>query len=194
MRPTNKSPRKNFIKWTSLLFGVCLIATCNYLSNNVDAFKCDLVNGSDHLPGWSNSKKEAIKRGTYVCDVIMTHKSNTFDKKYYLKPLKGWVENSWRRGFWYLTTNKDTGSDVSYRIMIDDSGDKRHWLARNDSGLKNGDEFLNYNTTYPPDQFEAYLNALPPSDTLYYNVLKQDTLDFKPENIEGVFRIVLFRH
>jgi hypothetical protein len=194
MMQPKQTLRRRVIKWTSILLLAGLIITCNYLSNKVDAFKCDIVHGSDHLPGWSNTKSEAIKRTTYVCAALLTYQP--FDKKspMQLKPLRGWVESSWRSGFWYLTTTKDTGSDINYRILIDDTGDKRHWLARSPLGTEMGEEFLNFNTTYPPDQFEAHVDRLPKSNTLYYNVLKKDTLDSTSKNIEGVMTIRLLRH
>lgn len=183
---------KKTVTWTSIIFGICIVITCN-LSNHVDAFKCDVVNGSDHLPGWSNTKEEAIRRKTYVCDVVLTYAAFDNDTSYNLKPLRGWVESSWRSGFWYLTTIKDTGANINYRIAVDDKGDKRNWIARNPAQTKFGEDVLNYNTGYPPDQFEAFRDMLPPSDTLYYNVLKKDTNDFRPENIKGKIRIVILK-
>ncbi|MBS1522215.1 MAG: hypothetical protein JST50_14530 [Bacteroidetes bacterium] len=191
MKP-KRSLLERTVIWTSVIFGICIVVTCN-LSNHVDAFKCDIVHGSDHLPGWSNSKEEAIKRKTYFCDVILNYESFDNDKTYDLKPLKGWVESSWRTGFWYLTTKKDTGKDISYRIVVPNSGDKRRWIVRNPAKGSYGEDVLNYDTGYPPDQFEALKDKLPSSDTLYYNVLKKDTIDFRPENIKGRIKIILLR-
>lgn len=171
----------------------CIIITCD-LSNHVDALKCDIVNGSDHLPGWSNSKEEAIKRATYVCDVILTHESFDDNISYKIKPLKGWIERSWRGGFWYMTTEKDTGDDISYRIIVDNKGDKRPWIVRNSGKTKYGGDFLYFNSNYPADQFEAFVDTLPSSGVLYYNVLKKDTMNFKPENVEGRMKIVILNH
>jgi hypothetical protein len=186
------SPLERTVKWCGIGFIACIIITCN-LSNHVDAFKCDIVNGNDNLQGWSNFKEEAIKRKTYVCDVNLNYEPFDNDKSYALKPLKGWVESSWRTGFWYLTTKKDTGKDISYRTVVDNNGDKRHWIVRNPTGSSYGEDVLNYDTGYPRDQFEALKDNLPSSDTLYYNVLKKDTIDFKPENIKGRIRIILLR-
>ncbi|MBS1527486.1 MAG: hypothetical protein JST19_17700 [Bacteroidetes bacterium] len=183
---------KKTFKWVGITSIACIIITCN-LSNHVDTFKCDIVNGSDHLPGWSNTKEEAIKRKTYVCDVILTYNGFDHDTTYALKPLKGWVESSWRTGFWYLTTSKDTGTDIFYRIIVDDKGDRRNWVARNPAHSRFGEDVLNYNTGYPPNQFEAFKDTLPASDTLYYNVFKKDTNDFSPENVKGKIRIVILR-
>ena len=191
MKP-KRSHLERTIIWSCTTFGICVVITCN-LSNHVDAFKCDIVHGSDNLPGWSNTKEEAIKRKTYICDVLLTYSAFENDTAYNLKPLKGWVEYSWREGFWYLTTKKDTGKDVSYRIAVVDSGDKKHWIARNPEHGSHGFDVLNFETGYPPNQIEAFKSELPPSDTLYYNVLKKDTLDFRHENIKGRIRIVLFR-
>jgi len=186
------SPLEKTVKWIGMAFVACVIITCN-LSNHVDAFKCDIVHGSDNLPGWSNTKQEAIKRKTYVCNTVLNYESFDNDNTYDLKPLQGWVESSWRAGFWYRTTKKDTGRDISYRIVVDNKGDKRQWIIRNPGSTSYGQDILNYDTGYPPDQFEAIKDKLPESDTLYYNVLKKDTNDFKPENLRGKIRIVILR-
>jgi hypothetical protein len=40
----------------------------------------------------------------------------------------------------------------------------------------------------------GHLDSLPSSDTLRYTVLKKDTFNFNPENIEGTLVLVLQRH
>ena len=192
MSKTRLTLRTRIIKWTIVLFVVCLIFTCNYLSSNVDEFKCDIVHGSDHLPGWSGSKSEAIKRKTFVCDLILTHTSFDNNKAYDLKPLKGWLESSWRDGFWYLTTTKDTGKDINYRLTIYDPGDNRNWKVINDEQNGYGDVMLQF---YKEDgQFQGFIDKHPLPDSLFYNVLKTDSLKFVKENIEGRFKIVLLKH
>jgi hypothetical protein len=191
MSKLKHDPLAKITSWIVVVLFAFIVVTCN-LSNRVDAFKCDIVHGSDHLPGWSNSKEEAIKRKTYVCDVMLSHYSLDNDQKYNLRPLRGWVESSWRSGLWYLTTTKDTGKDITYRVTIPNKGDKREWKIMNNEQGGYGYVALQYDKD--DGQFRDYIDKRPLPDTLFYNVLKKDRLNFKSENIEGRIRLIMLKH
>jgi hypothetical protein len=191
-----KRPKKSLFdrvkKWGGILFLVCLVITCN-LSNHVDSFKCDIVHGNDHLPSYSGTKEEAIHRKTFVCDIKPPTNPFKISDSHIITIEKGWIEQSWRDGFWYETTTKDTGKDISYHIVLQGhgfKGDLPGWAIMNNQKNGWGQVMLQYYGGY----LTGHLDSLPSSDTLRYTVLKKDTFNFNPENIEGTLVLVLQRH
>jgi hypothetical protein len=179
-------------RWGGILFLVCLVITCN-LSNHVDAFKCDVVHGSDHLPSYSATKEEAIHRKTYVCDIQVPSNPYKISATHIISIQRGWIEQSWRDGFWYETTTKDTGKDISYYIVLEcksDKGNLDDWTIMNNQ--KNG--WGQMGLGFYQGRLTGHIDTLPSSDTLRYTVLKKDTFNFNPENIEGTMVLVLRRH
>jgi len=186
-----KTLLRRVVNWSGILLIACLIITCN-LSNHVDAFKCDIVNGNDHLPGYSSTKAEAMHRGTYVCDVKFP--ANPFRVGNHILTLKQcWIEQSWRGGFWYETTTKDTGSDAYYNIIAVYTKEKSDTT---DLTIMNNKQTVHFGYVQLQDfrgELTGNIDSLPVSDTLRYNVLKRDTLDFRPGNIEGEIVLILQR-
>ena len=156
-------------------------------------FDFDIVNGSDHPNGYSSTKEEAIHRKTYICDVAFPSNPYSLSKKHTIYVQSGWVEHSWRGGFWYWTTTKDTGNDAYYNIVLICKKSKNDTT---DLVILNNQKSLLTGYVQLQDikgRITGSISSLPISDTLRYTVLKRDTVDFDAVNIEGILPIILKR-
>ncbi len=184
------------LKW---LLGIFISATVALfvLGNYIDTFRFDMLNGWDHLENYSQSKEEAIHRNTYVCDIklpIQPYKvSNT--RVLYFK--RGWIEQSWRGGFWYWTTHKDTGANFYYNIVLQCSKSKKDtvdWTIINKETSPHSGYMSLQDNMANLGTITGQLSSLPINDTLRYTVLKRDTIDFRPSNIDGTLVLILQKY
>jgi hypothetical protein len=176
-------------KWISFRLLIGLV-TLFYLGKYYPALDFDIVNGFSRHSGYSSTKEEAIHRKTYVCDVKLPHQPYNVSNTHIVSLRNGWIEQSWDGGFWHWTTYKDTGDDIIYHIVLDYTKSKldtSEWTICNKH-----DPTLGYVQLQDfRKQFTGNLSVLPKSDTLRYTVLKRDTIDFNPHNIEGELVLVL---
>ena len=168
-----------------VVFGLILLLPM--VSNK---FKFNIISGGEHLLSVSSSKEEAIKRGVYVCDVRLPYSPYKVNDTLKLSIKSGWIEKSWRSGYWYWTTIENNVG-YSIRIVSDLSESSNHdWIVRNNRSSRFGREGLGFHN----GNFGGSLDKLPESDTLHYNVLRKDTMDFSEQNILGQLMIILDRN
>lgn len=165
-----------------LLVGFCVLASYN------KNFQFNLIN--EGSSDYSQTKEEAIHRKTFVCDIEPSSNPYKISNSHVLYFSSGWVEQPWRDGFWYWTTKKDANSGYYNIILIyrKNKRDTTDWRIINkplpgSTGYVQLQDFKG--------RLTGTIDSLPISDTLRYTVLKRDTIDFRPNNIEGVLILVL---
>ena len=153
------------------------------------SLRYDFVKGGGGLSS-SVSKEEAIERGVYICDLefVSLHTSGIpidFDVK------EAWVEKMWRSGAWYWTTRPEKfGYQITlHTSLTENQKDKLH--LRNDrmSGVGGYEGVGCFG-----DDCMGTIKELPESDTLRYNLLQNDNIDFSEGNIIGEMILVLKRN
>jgi hypothetical protein len=174
----------------ALLLGIVILLILGHYDKTFDF---DIVDGSGPHAGSSQTKEEAIKRNTFVCDVKLPAQPYKVSNSHVLYLKSGWIEKSWTGGFWYWTTYIDT-NDFYYNIVLQCSKEKNDtidWTIINkETSPHSGYEQLQDNMSYL-GTITGELNSLPVNDTLRYTVLKHDTIDFHTSNIEGTLLILL---
>jgi hypothetical protein len=187
---TDLKRTKLFLWIAGMLFlfivGFCILASYD------QTFQFDLFNGGSS--DYSSTKEEAIHRKTFICDLETPSKPYRVSNSHILYVKSGWIERSWSSGFWFWTTNKDTGSNAYYNIILicnKSKQDTADWTIIN-KPKSDRDGYLQLQDI--KGHLTGTIDSLPTSDTLRYTVLKRDTIDFEYSNIEGVLTIVLRRN
>jgi hypothetical protein len=161
------------------------------LGNYLVAFRVTLLNIGK--ANYSETKDEAIHRNTFVCDLKLPAQPYKVSNTHILYLRSGWVEQSWRMGFWYWTTNKDT-DNFYYNIVLlctKAKGDRVDWTIINKETSPGSGYMSLQDDISHLGRITGIVNSLPVNDTLRYTVLKRDTIDFQPSNIEGTLVFLL---
>ncbi|MDB5154918.1 MAG: hypothetical protein JWR54_3669 [Mucilaginibacter sp.] len=188
-----KSRQAKLFLWIAGTLFLFIVGFC-VLANYNQTFQFYLFNA--YSANYSSTKEEAIHRKTFVCDLETPSNPFIVSGSHVLYVHSGWIEQPWSGGFWFWTTNKDTGSNAYYNIVLIGSKNKNDtsdWTIinkpkSNSSGYMQLQDDLNR-----LGRLTGTIDLIPISDTLRYTVLKRDTIDFTPGNIEGVLTIVLRR-
>jgi hypothetical protein len=184
-----KSKQIKLFSWIALTLFLFIVGFCVLASYN-QTFQFNIFNA--YSSEYSSTKEEAILRKTFVCDLKTPSTPFIVSNSHILYVHSGWIEQSWSGGFWFWTTNKDTGSNIYYNIILICSKsmqDTTEWTIIN-KHKSNG--YMQLQDI--KGRLTGTIDSLPVSDTLRYTVLKRDTIDFKPSNIEGVLTIVLHKN
>ena len=182
------------LKWTfgTLVISVVIIFV---LGHYYKTFDFDIVDGFGPHNGYSQTKEEAIERHTFICDVKLPSQPYRISSTKSIHLKRGWIEQSWTGGFWYWTTHIDK-DDLYYNLVLEcnkDNKDKTDWTIINNKYGGRGYESLQDNMSYL-GTITGELDSLPMKDTLRYNVLKRDTIDFHPSNLDGTLVLVLYNY
>jgi hypothetical protein len=177
----------------ALLFGIFIFCVMGLfaLGNYIDAFRFTLINIGE--AGESQTKEEAIHRNTFVCDIKLLTQPYKVSNTHVLYFKTGWIEQSWRGGFWYWTTHKDT-DNFYYNIVLQCSKakwDTVDWRIINKETSPHSGYMVLQDNMSNLGTITGLLNSLPVNDTLRYTVLKRDTIDFHPSNIDGTLVLIL---
>lgn len=165
-----------------LIFVLLLI-----LQTFVKSLQFDFINHGGVGLSFSESKEEAIERGVYIGDLelISVHSANgPID----FKIKEAWVEKLWKQGTWYWTT-KPQG--IGYRIVMrtsltEDEENKLHIIRV--SATDNSESI-----GCVVGICTGTVRSLPSTDTLKYNIRREDNLDFSEGNIIGELVLLLKR-
>ncbi len=178
--------------WLTLTIGfiILLMIGLVILGSYDRTFSLNIINETS--AGSSTTKEEAIKRKTFVCDLVTPTTPFYISKTHILYVESGWVERPWITGFWYWTTNIDTSRNW-YEVTV-----IRHKSNLNTAEwpiINKGKDTSGYGSQLQDDnnnkRLTGTIDDLPSSDTLSYTVLKRDTIDFRPSNIEGTLILLL---
>ena len=192
----NKRVKFSLSTWFLLAFGILIIlfgGLC-ILGCYFKTFSFNIVDpGSTQ---WSDTKEEAVRRKTFVADLITPVNPYKISNNRILYVKSGWIEKSWSGGFWYWTTNIDSSSNNWFEITLIRKKlgtDTTEWkiINRGKNNQSYGIQLQDDNNNH---RLTGTLDDLPSSDTLRYTVLKRDTIDFHDKNIEGTLVLLLNRH
>jgi hypothetical protein len=148
-------------------------------------FRIDILSGGDHLSKSSGSKKEAIKRGVYICDVKFQYDTAylLFDTNK-LHIYEGWMEKSWCSGYFFWTTLPGEGYEIRLKSKSN-INNKKNWILMN----RKYNTFLNFYNGL----FHCWLNTEPQSDTIIFNLYKKYYINYPDSNKAGSINLVLQR-
>ena len=176
---------RKLILFVLLLFTMYLVLPIFFKS-----LRFNLITGGENLPSGCPTKEESIKRGVYVCDIQLPYSPYEINDSLKLVIKGGWIEESWYGGYWYWTTIKDDYPHYSISIETDQFVNSDcDWVIRNNRTNSYGIEKLGFHEGW----FGGVIKRLPKSDTLRYNILKKENMDFSPENILGHLEFVLVK-
>jgi hypothetical protein len=151
----------------------------------IKSLRFDFINHGGYGPSFSASKEEAIERDVSIgeLEVISFH---TEDDSINFKMEEGWIEKIWRRGTWYWTTKlEDTGYQVvMHTSLTEDEGNKLHMVKV--LGTDNSESI-----GCGAGVCIGTVRSLPSTDTLKYNLRREDNLDFSEGNIIGELVLVV---
>jgi hypothetical protein len=180
----------SLVLWAIVLMMVGLFMLGKY----DETFNFNTINIGSY--GDSQTREEAIRRKTLVADLVTPTNPYFISKTHGLYVQSAWIEKPWREGFWYWTTNIDSISDDWFEVTIirkKIGSDTTVWPT-----INKGKDTSTFGNQLVDDnqlgRLEGTLRDLPSSDTLRYTVLKRDTIDFRPNNIEGTLILILKRH
>lgn len=151
----------------------------------VKSLRFDFINHGGIGLSFSESKEEAIERGVYVSDLELVSFSTT-GATIDFKVKEAWIEKLWKQGTWYWTTKQQS---IGYRIMMktslnEDEESKLH-LARV-SATDNSESI-----GCVVGICTGTIRSLPGTDTLKYNLRREDNLDFGEGNVIGELVLVV---
>jgi len=184
---------KKFLKTDNMKRIIIVIVALGFLIVISQIFfkslQFDLINGGGNLSS-SASKGESVKRGVYICDLELVSFYRTGDSINF-KTKEAWVEKIWRDGVWYWTTQSE---DIGYQIKIrtsltDDQQARLHMINNRISALGNYEGL-----GCCCGECSGSIKELPKSDTIRYNVLRKNNLDFSDSNVIGELVFVLKRN
>jgi hypothetical protein len=167
---------------------ICIFVLWLILQTFIKSLQFDFINHGGRGLSFSESKEEAIERGVYICDLELIS-FHSADSAINFKIKAAWVEKLWKQGTWYWTTKP---RDIGYRIMM------------NTSLTENEENKLHIIKVSATDNSESIgcvvgictgmVRSLPSTDTLKYNLRREDNLDFSEGNIIGELVLVVKRN
>jgi hypothetical protein len=149
----------------------------------------DFINGGGYGPSSSASKEESIERGVYVCDVMFVRCQYKNGKEVDLRVKEAWIEKLWRGGTWYWTTKLIDNAGYSIELRTSLSSDEEEKLHITNNKLSALGDYEGLGCCC--GGCKGSLKELPANDTIRYNLLKKDNLDFSEENIIGELVLVV---
>jgi hypothetical protein len=174
----------------ALIAFLIIVAASLLLPFFFKALRFDFISGSDHLPAASLTKDESIMRGVYLGEVRLISSPYKLGDTLDIEIVEGWIEKPWRSGTWYWTTIVE-GYGCTIRIISPSNPEQKGKLViRNNKSTGWGLEGLGYAV----DGFGGHLSELPESDTIRYNILRKNNLDFSKENVIGVIEFLIVRN
>ena len=132
----------NFIKMLIILI-VLFLVLVPFLGYQFKALRFNIIRYNAHSE--SETREEAIKRKTFECDVKLPEQPYRISKTKIIYLKNGWIEKSWRAGFWFWTTKIDTGGSFFYQIHLDcrkGNNDTTIWNIRTEYKPNKGCDYL----------------------------------------------------
>jgi hypothetical protein len=156
----------------------------------IKSLRYDFINNGGYGPSASASKEESIERGVYICDLELAsfHKQDDSMK---FKIKEAWIERTWYRAAWYWTTIPDsTGLSLRIHTYLNEKEEERlHIINNRKSSLGNFEGLgCSDGTCY------GSIQQMPKSDTIRFNLLKKDNIDFSDKNIVGEISFIVKPH
>jgi len=168
---------------------IFIVVVWAVLQSFFKTFRFDLIHGGGNTSS-SESKAESIERGVYICDLKLIS-FNKFNDSIKFIVKEAWIEKTFRRGTWYWTTiPENDGFGIVILTSLKEDEEKRLHIINNRMSAFSDQEALG---CCCGGQCFGTIKELPKSDTIRYNLFKEDNLDFSESNIAGSVVFVLTR-
>jgi hypothetical protein len=158
-----------------VIIAFCGVILYFILSIFVKGFRFDLVNQGGGGTSETPSKEESIDRGVFVCD--LTFASNGCSRLSASDVSEAWIERQFSRGIWYWTTNVASGYTIRINLNDRQFSDERLAMFRTCYDER---EFV----VCLGDRCSGFLRIFPEADTVKFNVMKREGIDYSAANIE----------